>query len=323
MKKLIIIPILTFALLLPIYSQKGKEEKIIKIPEEVSQIMALNIAERKSRIDIPVEFKDYLFYPGSLENVFVAFIFKIKNESIFSSELQGKMVGELDTFLRFYSTDEKGMPKKVVKEVYLPLKEVVEKENYNPEASHYYSIIQTILPGKYILSYSLATPDLKKISVDYADITIPDIIKVEKLETTPLFFLKPLKILDAPQTSAIIQKDSFTYGRIQIEPYFKNKFRGNENIELFYFILGASTSSRGTYDFEINYKLKKGEEEKIKFASQVLENQRAPIISHPMPIFSSDEKLELGDYTLQIFIKDKNSGKTFEGKIDFSVGEGD
>lgn len=322
MKKLMVIPILTFALLLPIYSQKGKKEEIIKIPKEVSQIMDLNIAERRSRIDIPVEFKDYLFYPSSIENVFVAFLFKIKNESIFSSEIEGKMVGELDTFLRFYSTDGKGMPKKVAKEVYLPLKEIVEKENYNPEESHYYSIIQTIPPGKYILSYSLATPDLKKISVSYADITIPDLIKVEKLETTPLFFLKTLKILDAPQTSAIVQKDSFTYGRIQIEPYFENKFRGDETVELFYFILGASTSSKGTYDFEINYKLKKGEEEKIKFAPQILDNQRAPVISHPMPIFSSEKKLEPGDYTLQIFIKDKNSGKNFEGKINFSIEEG-
>lgn len=322
MKKSIVITILIFALLLPIYSQKGKKEEIIKIPKEVSQIMDLNIAERKSRTDIPVEFKGYLFYPSSIENVFVAFLFKIKNESIFSSELEGKMVGELDTFLRFYSTDGKGMPKKVEKEVYLPLKEIVEKENYNPEESHYYSIIQTIPPGKYILSYSLATPDLKKISVAYADITIPDLIKFEKLETTSLFLLKPLKILDSPQTEAVIQKDSFTYGRIQIEPYFENKFRGDETVELFYFILGASTSSKGTYDFEINYKLKKGEEDKIKFAPQVLENQRAPIISHPMPIFLGDKKLEPGDYTLQILIKDKNSGKTFEGKIDFSIEEG-
>lgn len=284
--------------------------------------MDLNIAERKSRMDIPVEFKDYLFYPSSIENIFVIFLFEIRNDSIFSSEFEGKMLGELDTFLRFYSVDSKGIPKKVVKEVYLPLKESVGKENYNPEESHYYSIIQTLPPGNYILSYSLASPDLKKISVAYADLTLPDIIKVSKLQTTPLFFLKSLKILDTPQTEAIIQKDSFTYGRLQIEPYFVNKFKGNETVELFYFILGASTSSKGTYDFEINYKVKKGDEDKLKFAPQVLENQRAPIISHPLPIFSEERKLEPGDYTLQIIIKDKNSEKSFEGKIDFKIEEG-
>lgn len=311
--------LLVFSLFLPIYSQKGKKEEIIKIPKEVSQIMDLNVAERKSRMDIPVEFKNYLCYPASMENVFVVFLFKIPNESLFFTEIEGKMVGEIDTFLRVYSTDPRGLPRKVVKEVYLPLKEVLEKEKFSPEESHYYSIIQTIPPGKYILSYSLATPDLKKISVGYADIIIPDLIKVEKLQTTPLFFLKPLKILDTPQTEAIVQKDAFTYGRIQIEPFFENKFKGEESVELFYFILGASTSSRGTYDFEINFKLKKGDEEVIKFAPQVLENQRSPIVSHPMPIFSKEKPLEPGDYTLQIFIKDKNSGKTFEGKIDFSV----
>jgi hypothetical protein len=311
---------LTLILIIPLFSQK--KEEVIKIPKEVAQIMDLNLAERKNRMDIPVEFKGYLYYPSRMEeNIFVIFLFKIKNDSIFSTEAEGKIFGELDTFLRFYSTDSKGIPKKVVKEVYLPLKEIAEKGNYNPEEFHYYSIIQTLNPGDYILSYSLASPDLKKISVAYTDLTLPDIIKVDKLQTTPLFFLKSLKILDTPQTEAIIQKDSFTYGRLQIEPYFENKFKGNETVELFYFILGASTSSKGTYDFEINYKVKKGDADKIKFAPQILENQRAPIISHPLPIFSEDRKLEPGDYTLQIFIKDKNSGKSFEGKIDFVVVE--
>lgn len=321
MKKFLI-SLLVIFFFLPVYSQKGKKEEIIKIPKEVSQIMDFNIAERKSRTDIPVEFKNYFCYPGSLQNVFVVFLFKIPNESLFFSEIEGKMVGEIDTFLRVYSTDSKGIPKKVVKEVYLPLKEIVEKEKFYPQESHYYSIIQTIPPGKYILSYSLATPDLKKISVGYADILIPDLIKVENLVTTPLFFLKPIKILDTPQTEAIIQKDAFTYGKIQIEPFFENKFKGDETVELFYFILGASTSSKGTYDFEINFKLKKEDKEVIKFAPQILENQRAPVINHPMPIFSQEKKLEPGDYTLQIFIKDKNSGKTFEGKIDFSIIQG-
>ncbi len=318
MKKLLIIFFLFF-FIFPLYSQKGKKEEIIKIPKEVSQIMDLNIAERKSRMDIPIEFKDYLFFPSSIENVFVAFIFKIRNDSIFSSELEGKMVGEIDTFLRFYSTDAKGVPKKIFKEVYLPFKEVVEKENYNPEESHYYSIIQTLPPGKYILSYSLASPDLKRISVSYVDISLPDILRFDRLETTRLFFLKSLKVLETPQTEAVIQKDSFTFGRLCIEPYFENKFRGDETVELFYFILGASTSPKGAYDFEINYKILKGEEEKLKFAPQVLKDQRAAIISQPMPIFSADKKLEPGDYTLKIFIKDINSGKLFEGKIDFSV----
>ncbi len=314
-----LVSLLIFFLILPLFSQKEKKEEVIKIPKEVSQIMDLNIVEKKSRMDIPIEFKDYLFFPSQMENIFVAFLFKIRNDSIFSSEFEGKMLGELDTFLRFYSTDPKGFPKKIVKEVYLPLKESVEKENYNPEEFHYYSIIQTLPPGNYILSYSLATPHLKNISVAYADITLPDLMKIGKLQTTPLFFLKTLKILDTPQTEAIIQKDSFTMGRLHIEPYFENKFKGNETVELFYFILGASTSPKGTYDFEINYKVKKGDEDKIKFAPQILENQRAPLISHPMPIFSGEKKLEPGDYTLQILIKDRNSGKSFEGKIDFKI----
>lgn len=317
--KIFLISFVTLFLILPLFPQKGKKEEVIKIPKEVSQIMDLNIADRKSRMDIPIELKNYLFFPTSTGNIFTAFIFKIGNESIFSSEFQGKMLGELDTFLRFYSTDSKRFPQKIVKEVYLPLKESVEKENYKPEEFHYYSIIQTLPPGNYILSYSLATPDFKKISVTYADLTLPDLMKIGNLQTTPLFFLKSLKILDTPQTEASIQKDSFTFGRLQIEPYFENKFSGNETVELFYFIVGASTSSKGTYDFEINYRVRKENEDKIKFAPQILENQRAPLISHPLPIFSDEKKLEPGDYTLQILIKDRNSEKSFEGRIDFKV----
>lgn len=113
--KIFLISFLTLFLILPLFPQKGKKEEVIKIPKEVSQIMDLNIADRKSRMDIPIELKDYLFFPTSTGNIFAAFIFKIGNESIFSSEFQGKMLGELDTFLRFYSTDSKGFPKKLLK----------------------------------------------------------------------------------------------------------------------------------------------------------------------------------------------------------------
>ncbi|MGQ9619174.1 MAG: hypothetical protein ACUVUG_09480 [Candidatus Aminicenantia bacterium] len=318
MKKFFLISILFSFLFFPLYPQK---EEIIKIPKQIVQIMDQNILERKGRIDIPVEFIGYLYFPSPGENLFIVLTFRLKNASIFSSEIEGEMMGEMDFFLRFYSFDGKGNHLKAFKEIYLPLKETVEKEKYNSEESHFYSIFQTIPPGKYILSYSIASPDLKKITVDYADLFLPDLKKIETLQTTPLFFVKSLKILDAPVTEANIGKESFSYGRLEITPYFSNNYKGDETLELFYFLLGASTSPKGTYDFEIKYTVKKGEEEKVKFAPLIYENQRAPIISHPIPIFSSERKLEKGNYYLQISVKDKNSGKTFEGKIDFSVVE--
>lgn len=321
MKKFFLISILLSLLFFPLYPEKkAQKEELIKIPKQIVQIMDQNILERKSRIDIPIEFKGYLYFPSAaIENLFVVFTFNLPNSAIFSSEFEGKMMGELDFFLRFYSTDSKGNPVRGFKEVYLPLKEIIEKEKYNPEESHYYSIAQTIPAGKYILSYSIASPDLKKITVNYAEVSLPGLNKIEKLETTPFFFVKALKILDTTVTEAKIEKDSFTYGRLEIAPYFSNDFKGNETVELFYFILGASTSSKGTYDFEINYTLKKEEEVKIKFAPLNYENQRAPIISHPIPIFSPEKELDPGDYYLQVSIKDKNSGEKIEGKIDFSV----
>ncbi len=319
MKRFTIV-ILFFLFFLPLHSQKKEQkEEIIKIPKQVAQLMDLNIFERKKRIDIPIEFKNYYFFPGVRDNLFVVIFFTLRNDALFTSEVEDKMIGELDLFMRFYSLDDKGIPKKSVKEFYLPLQAIVEKEKYNPEEAHYYSIVQTISPGKYILAYSLATPDLKKISLAFEELSLPDPAKIENLMTTPLFFVKTLKILETATTEARIQRDGFTFGRLEIEPYFTNNFRGNEILELFYFILGASTSSRGTYDFEINYKLMKGKEEKVKFAPQILKNQRAPLVSHPIPIFDKETKLEPGEYNLLISINDKNSGKSFEGKLDFQV----
>lgn len=270
MKRYFILLLLNVFVSLPLFSQKDKKEEVIKISNEVKALMDQSLLERKERLDIPIEFKNFMFLPGAMDNLYFIMFFYIRNDALHDQQTEGIISGERGFFFRLYSIDVKGVPKKLVKEVYLPWDGRLEKERYKPDKGHHYSIVLTIPSGNYLLCYSIATPDLKKISIGYKEFNLPDLNKWdEKLGTTTLFFVKNLKILEKPETGSKIVQNYFTYGRLDIEPYFDNVFQGNENVKLFYFVLGASTSSKGTHDFEINFRIKQGDKDVHKFASSL------------------------------------------------------
>lgn len=50
-----------------------------------------------------------------------------------------------------------------------------------------------------------------------------------------------------------------------------------------------------------------------------LEGIPMAMVSHPFPLSFEDKRLDAGNYTLHIHIKDKNSWKDVDNAIDFTI----
>ncbi|MEW6455252.1 MAG: hypothetical protein AB1410_00875 [Acidobacteriota bacterium] len=320
------------------YAKEKKKEETVKIPKEISQIFDANLPSKQERFDIPINYAKTLYFP-SRENYFAYFFFKIKNGDLNfqpvviqpekekkpeeQEQKEDKLVCNMNFFLRIYSIDEKGEVKKIFKEIYLPYFEEKKVEEYNPEEENFYSVGTIFQPGKYLLGLAITTVDLKKVGMIFEEFSLPSQSSLRrKITTTPLFFVKSLKRISQADTEVKIYKNLFHYSVLEIEPKFVNKFSPFDNLDIFYFILGSQPDENGKFDFEINYKIKRGEEEAVKFSPQKLDDVPAPIVSLPLPLSSSEKPLEPSDYILEITIKDKNGNISGKEEISFKVKEG-
>ncbi len=74
---------------------------------------------------------------------------------------------------------------------------------------------------------------------------------------------------------------------------------------LLYFILGMNLGDDGQFKFEVSYIYKKGEQDVVKYEPKV-ENAPSPLVSVPLGLLFEEKKLEPGECTLEIGVKDKN-----------------
>lgn len=300
----------------------------IKIPSEVGEIFNENISTRVPRTDITVNYLRTLYFPAQENNVHAVFLFKLKNADLnFQEEAKtyelteedaaSKMLfSDLDVFLRFYKM-EKGKVKGMFKEIYIPYPLEVEREGFNPEEENVYYIGNPLPPGDYFLALAFASTDLSEIGTTYIEFSLPDLLSFQRrLETTPVFFVKSLQRIASPEREVKVHKDYFFYSVLRIEPKVKNIFYQGETPDIFYFIFGAFPNQEKKFDIEIDYKVKKGKEDVIKYATQTYSS---PFISHPLPLKIGEKYLEPGQYTLEIKIKDKISNLSMKKEVPFEV----
>jgi len=325
------------------YSQKAEKREPIKIPKEVADVIDTNLPTRQARLDIPLSFVNTLYFPYQ-NDYFTCFFYKIKNSALdytpmlleekkIESEEKGKKkagkeVGEreetlsckVDFFFRIYSLGRDGEVGGIHKEIYLAWDDQVKPEEYNPEEENIYSF-GTIFPlGHYLLCAAAASMDLTKIGLIFQEFDLPFTSDFEQnLGFTPLFFIKSMKRIPAPDSVIKIYKDIFHYATLEIEPFFDHEFSATEKLDILYFILGGTPSEKGRYDFEVSYIYKKGEEEVAKFKPQILKDVPAPVVSLPLPLLFEEKKLEAGEYILEISAKDLIGKKEGTGMIPFVV----
>jgi hypothetical protein len=341
------------------FQKKKQEEKpdVIIIPDKVKSFFEEGIKTREARLDIPFSFIWHTYLPSqqnfhcaSQQNFHCVFYFKVKNadlgffpimaeeekpekekteKPIPTEALPSRFRASGHVFLQFNRL-ENNTPKDVVREVYIPLKLEVEGESYQPDKEEIYSTGYPVPPGNYLLSMAIASLDLGKIGTQYFEFSIPNMAAPEELMTTPIFFISAIKRIPSSQTTASIQKEFFIYSVLQITPKIENLFSIGDNLDLFFFIFGATPEEGGKFNIDVNFKITKGEEMIIRYLTAHYES---PIVSQPLPLkkpvmIKSEEgerreqhDLEAGTYTLHVDIEDKVTGSLLKKTVDFEVKE--
>ena len=327
-------------LFFPVISRAQQaEEEFVKIPKEVESVMEANFPAREPRLDIPLAFVKTLYFPYQ-NDYYTVFFLKIKNQSLdyvapffVQDQKEAKEEGEeekevqeeeqilscnVDFFFRIYSLGKDGELKNLHKEVYLPYADQAASKEFNPEEENVYSFGTIFPPGRYLLAAAAASLDLSKIGLIFQEFHLPSPSDFRRnMGLTPLFFIKSIKRMPAPDSAINIYKNFFHYATLEIEPFFDHQFSQTEKLDIFYLILGATPDENSKFSFEITYIYKKGEEEVVKFEPQVLDNIPAPIVSIPLPLLFKEKKLDPGEYILEIAIKDKIGRKETKGTINF------
>jgi len=333
-KKILTVFIATaFLFPLIINARQKQEEQPAKIPKVVSNLMEENLPSRNANLDIPLSYMQTLYFPYQ-NDYFSVFIFKIKNQDLnYASPVQNEeqmqkseqetsqeeqsLTCAADFFFRFYSVGDNGQVKSIHKEIYLPYSDQVDPKDYNPIEENFYFFGTIFPPGRYLLSAAAVSLNSAKIGLIFQDIYLPASSEFKKnLGLTPLFFVKNIKRIPAPDSSIILYKNRFHYATLEIEPYFEHEFSQDEKLDIFYFILGLTPTEVGHFKFEVRYTYKKDNEDIFE---PRMETVPAPIVSVPLDLTFPDKKMDPGKYILEISINDQNSKREGLNQIGFIV----
>jgi hypothetical protein len=332
--------IMLLASTLPLAAKKSTpapetKGQALKIAPQVAAVMDADVAQRKNRVDIPMTYLQTLHLPAQQNLVYPIFLFQMKNADLNFSprpENPGVLQASHLAFVRIYRL-EGGTVGAIVKEHFIHFDLEEAEQGFQPEALNYYSIAGDIFPaGSYMLALAISTPDYSRISTCYSEFTLPDFAQLkDRLATTPVFSVRSLQMLPAPDSKLVVRKNSFIYNTLLMEPCLKNEYKASESLDLFYFILGAqSDSATNALSLQISYVFKKDGREVNKFPPQTV---NSPIISQPIAFTFTEvtkdsngiekgrmEKLlEAGDYVLEIHMLDNISKKTGLQEFKFKI----
>jgi hypothetical protein len=321
-------------------SQKGKPEpkpQRASMPKEIEAVIQEGLAARQGRQDIPFSFFKTLVLPAQGSNLYPVFFFKAKNSDLGyvpSPSGSGAMETTLNVFFEFFQADATGALKtKLGGKTQAVL--TTDGANYAPDKEDWYTLGLGMLAGKYTLALVLSTPDLKKLSVAYTDMTLPG---PEAYETT-LWPTDPIIITTMdqvdPDQRPTVHRGYFTWGAAKVVNNAACQIATGENLELLFFVLGATSKDpaapRPVLDLEVNYEVQNQDGKPvIKWTPQSYELY---LVNQPLPLFQTIQKVDekgtvlsedkkplgAGSYVLAITVTDKVSGKKADTKMAFSV----
>jgi hypothetical protein len=304
------------------------------IAPQVAAVIDAGVQQRQTRNDIPMNCLHTLYLPAQQNQIYPIFLFQIKNADLNLAapvETPDILKAKFHVFTRLYRL-ENGVVGAIERERYISFNPEENKANFQPETVNYYSIAGEIYPaGNYLLALAVSTPDFAKISVCYSEIVLPDVAQLQnKLTTTPVFSITGLQQMPAAETRVIIHKNSFVYNTLVLAPSVSNEFKAGENLDLFYFVLGAKTDAGNAFDLQVTYRfIKDGKEVRKLPAAQV----RSTIISQPISLSFAEItknakgveterkeiKLEPGEYTLAIDLLDNVSKAAGTQEFKFKI----
>lgn len=316
---------------------KAPAPKAPSVPKEIAAVIQEGLATRQGRQDMPFSFFKNLVLPAQGQNLYPVFFFKAKNGDLGyvpNAMGTGEMETTLNVFFQFFRQTETGTAAPDVAGRAVGVLKT-DGANYAPENEEWYSFAYTMPPGKFTLALVLASPDMKKLSVAYSDVELPQpgIYETALWPTEPVIVTAMEQV--EPDQRPTIHRAHFTWGAIKVVPNIRGEVAAGENLEVFFFVLGGAVkdpaAARPLNDFEVNFEVQQEDgQPAIKWAPSTYE---AYFINQPLPLVQTlqkmDEKgtvlgtekksLDAGKYNLAVTITDKLSGKKGETKIGFSV----
>jgi hypothetical protein len=317
--------------------QEPKPASKASMPKDVQAVIQEGLAARQGRQDIPFGFFKTLILPAQADNLYPIFFFKAKNGDLGyapSPSGSGAMETTLNAFFEFFQPDATG----ALKSRFGGKTQAVlttDSQDYSPDKEDWYSIGLALPAGKYTLAFVLATPDMKKLSVAYADVTLPAPGAYETtLWPTDPIIVTSMDQVD-PDPRPTIHRGCFTWGAAKVVNNMAGEIAAGENLEILFFVLGAApkdpAAPRPALDLEVNYEVQDPEGKAvIKWTPQAYELY---LVNQPLPLFQTIQKqddkgnvlseerkpLGAGNYTLAITVTDKVSGKKADTKMPFAV----
>jgi hypothetical protein len=321
--------------------QKGKTEPKPQskpsLPKEVAAVIQEGLGTRQGRQDMPFHIFKQLVLPAQQSNLYPVFFFKAKNGDLGyapSATGSGQMETTLNVFFEFYEADATG----AMKPKFGGKSQAVlstDGAGYSADAEDWYSFGLALPPAKYTLAFAIATPDLKKISVAYSDITLagPEAYATSVMPTDPVIVSAMEQV--EPDQRPTLHRGYFIWGAAKIVANIKSEVKSGDNLEVLFFVLGTTPKDplapRPVLDLEVNFEVL-GEDGKtaIKWTPQAYESY---LVYQPLPlsqtvqkqdekgtVLSTDRKpLGPGKYTLAVTVTDKVTNKKGEAKMPFTV----
>jgi hypothetical protein len=278
-----------------------------------------------------------LVLPAQGKDLFPVFFFKAKNGDLGyvpSATGSGEMEANLNTFIQFFQADATGALKPFLST--RPMASLkLPGEGYNPEAEEWYSLGLTMPSGTYTLAMVLASPDMRKMSVAYADVVLPSTESVQNtLWTSDPVVVRTMDRVE-PDQRLTIHRGSYLWGALQVVPNIRAEVASGESLDILFFVVGAApkdaASPQPVNDLEVNFEVQTAEgKPAIKWAPQPYE---AFFINQPLPLLqtleTTDEKgtviktekkpLAAGKYALLCHVMDKVAGTKTDTKLDFEI----
>jgi hypothetical protein len=161
------------------------------------------------------------------------------------------------------------------------------------------------------------------------DLSVPDFNKAE-LTTSSVIVADTVEPVQTAMTNEQQQENPYTFGTMRIVPSKDAKFQKAGELQVVFWIYGATQDTTKKPDVEIQYnfhqKTAEGEKYFNKTAPQLLNATTLPpqfdmAAGHQLPgsLVVPLASFPAGDYRLEIKITDKPSGKTLTRDVAFSV----
>ena len=161
------------------------------------------------------------------------------------------------------------------------------------------------------------------------EVTVPD-FSVAELTTSSVILAKSVEPVQGTLSQAQQEANPYTFGPMKIVPSPDGKFAKGAELQVIFWIYGASAAASGKPDVQVEYnfhqRLPEGEKYFNKTAPQQLNAETLPpefsvAAGHQLPgsLVVPLASFPVGDYRLEIKVTDKPSSKSVTQNVNFSV----